>query len=285
MGRPKVDTVIPSIEEQALNQGLNPSYELPLFDFDNRERVRGVSYFQTLKYPDDLERSLRQIHSQARLRESETGLNFLSIALGFLEWYAADTADKPFLSPIIISTVRIEKNKEGEESNFTITQEADPALNLCLREKLLSDHGIALPDFDPEGSIEKYLEIIKELVEGQKNWRVHRYALIGFYSFAKLVMHKDLLEDEWDEEAGTHGILSELFGVSGGGPASFGEEYDVDQHELRSICPTLPLPADASQISAVIDALKGENLALEGPLRISVKAATRFGMNPATCFG
>ncbi len=95
--------------------------------------------------------------------------------------------------------------------------------------------------------------------------------IVGFFSFAKLRLYKDLDEESWphDQKLTEHKIIQDVLvgveNVGGAAVVSPREEYDLDKDPDGDRIPIV-LDADSSQHSAIIDVvLKGKNLVIEGP--------------------
>jgi hypothetical protein len=81
-------------------------------------------------------------------------------------------------------------------------------------------------------------------------------------------MFQDLDEAVWADAGGlaAHPVIGTLLGGNvETGAAMFAEEHDIDSPEVAEKVPLLALDADASQHSAIYDAMSGRNLVIEGP--------------------
>ena len=91
---------------------------------------------------------------------------------------------------------------------------------------------------------------------------------IGLFSFARQVMWSDLDPNKWPASARpeAHQLLGEIYGdVVGEHSDTVAPVYDVDHPDLEQQAPALVTEADASQLSAVIDAATDKNLVIQGP--------------------
>ena len=79
-----------------------------------------------------------------------------------------------------------------------------------------------------------------------------------------MAMYNDLDPNNW-LNLGEQNTLQDIFSGTSEGDGLTAEEYDVDDEKNHSNVPLLLNSADASQFSAVIDAMNGKNLALQGP--------------------
>lgn len=231
---------------------------------------------QTLYYPADLEAVLRAIHGKAQVAIEETGAGILYLSLGFLEWYESDDSDKPRLAPLFTVPVTLEKGKLDPQAglyryHLRYTGE-DIIPNLSLQEKLQADFGFALPGLDEETLPETYFQQIEAITETNKpRWKVRRYGALSLLNFSKMLMYLDLDPERWPQGGKNllnHEVIKRLFTSQTGehsGSESLSSEYHIDT--LDNIHQQFPLifDADSSQHSALIDAVNGENLVIEGP--------------------
>lgn len=231
---------------------------------------------QTLYYPDELEAVLRSIHGKSQVAIEETGAGILYLSLGFLEWYESEDSDKPRLAPLFTVPVTLEKGKLDPKASLyryhlRYTGE-DIIPNLSLHEKLQGDFGIALPSLDDEMLPETYLKKIQVIIEKNKpRWKVRRYGALSLLNFSKMLMYLDLDPMRWPQGSKNllnHEVIKRLFTSQAGNNSnteSLSKEYSIDT--LNNIHEKFPLiyDADSSQHSALIDAVNGENLVIEGP--------------------
>ncbi|SVC81524.1 uncharacterized protein METZ01_LOCUS334378, partial [marine metagenome] len=112
---------------------------------------------------------------------------------------------------------------------------------------------------------------VEAVIEGKQRWRVARKMLVGFFSFAKLRMYKDLDQSKWSN---THSIINHnlaravLVGAeNGSGSGSGGMEYGENSDKKEIIDEDIPvvLDADSSQLTAINNVQSGEDLVIEGP--------------------
>ena len=102
-----------------------------------------------------------------------------------------------------------------------------------------------------------------------KRWSVDDDAIhLGFFSFSKFLIYKDLDPTQWPEEQqpADHPVLRALYdpqGFGGESPA-IGEDQRIDDHPA-AVSLHQVVDADSSQTLAVIDAMDGRNLVIQGP--------------------
>ena len=258
--------------DHARSLGINPNMELPINASDQAKRIRGL---QTLKFPDELESTLELIAGDARLAEQEMGLSTLFLSFGFLEWYGSDTSDGKSFAPLLLLPVRLERQKISGKWNYSISSVADAVeVNLSLQKFLELEFGRRLPeieavDEDQSTSIEDYLSRVTNAMDGLARWKVHRWLVLGHFSFGRLAMYADLSLENWKQSPINHRLLKVILQGSedeyDANSLAPPNDYDVDDPEIEKLAPMLIQDADASQHSALVDAMRGTNLVIQGP--------------------
>lgn len=165
-------------------------------------------------------------------------------------------------------------NRKTGTYEYTLTYSGEDILpNFSLREKLRVDFGLALPDLDENTQPEFYFKEVAALIaKNQPRWGLRRHITLALLNFSKLLMYLDLDPARWPEGVSIteHPVVKQfLYGVSAeendGGAVGFGEEYIID--DIQDIHEKYPLidDADSSQHSALVDAIDGKHLVIEGP--------------------
>lgn len=252
----------PDIRAYAQRCGINPNFEL--------DGASG-NELQALAYPEELEATLKKIDQAARLSVEETGTNILHLVFGFLEWYESEESEVALRAPLLILPVLIKRGGVNPETGyFRYSLEysgEDIVENITLRYKLARDFGLELPPLAELDTPEQYFLKIAEFAKSRLNWKVRIEACLCMLSFGKLLMYLDLDPSKWpaSEELSKNVLLKALFeGTDRGETQSFATEYSIDENVEASAIPII-YDADSSQHSALIDALKGQNLVIEGP--------------------
>lgn len=252
----------------AEENGINPSYDLP--EPGGRDNpAHHDNKIQTLLLPDALERKTSALREDARIAEQELGLSTLHAAFGFLEWMESSDSQVTLFAPLVLLPVRIDREIRANRYRYFIQSGAgqDAVINLTLRERLLRDFNIKLPDFDDDDTPESYLRKVRSAVSSQRRWKTRRFVVIGHFSFARLAMYEDLDPGRWGEMPPHEQELvsSILAGAVRDGGDSVADEYEVDTPEVEKVVPLLITDADSSQYSALVDAMRGRSFALKGP--------------------
>jgi hypothetical protein len=252
----------PSIEAHARAQGIAPSYDLPEAPARSGTRRHRDKQIQTLLLPDQLERRGNALINKARTWQQEAGLNVLHVAFGLVEWSAPNERNSCF-APLLLAPVEMRKDATGEGPIFSVSQtEEDLEVNAAFAQMLKQDFDLVLPPYDKEQGIEVYLATVAALAPQNLGWRVRRQVVFGVFPSARLAMFHDLDP----ERHAAHPVICELLTGSERVVASpFADDYETDDLDAVGAAPPIVLNADASQLSTVVDALSGRNLAIEGP--------------------
>jgi len=269
----------PTAEEWAKRLGLETSYEVPGPGAEIKSDKHLDKAIQTLLFPHELEGSLWNLSLKAQSAIEESGANILYMAFGFLEWYEDSSSDIGRLAPLFLVPVRLNRgrlNRETDTYEYELTYSGEDILpNLSLREKLKIDFGLALPDLYESTAPEQYFSAVSKLISGYDRWVVRRYITVALLNFSKLLMYLDMDPDRWprDNKISNHPIVKGFLAgwveengkTSSSSSAIHEPDYTID--ELQNIHYNYPLifDADSSQHSAIIDAVNGRSLVVEGP--------------------
>lgn len=226
------------------------------------------AYLETRMGPDNLQKRLLKIAREAQTAEEESGVNILYLALGFLSWFEAKVSAVQREAPLILLPVQITRNQKTSAFEIRLRDD-DIVTNLPLQQRLKEDFGLVLPEIeiDDDWSPSQYFGQVEAAVASQSSWRVDRDGMqLGFFSFSKLLMYRDLAPDAWPQGAIaehelTRGLLYEGFEP---------EQPLIKSNERLDII--LPpenifhvVDADASQAIVIEEVCKGRNLVVQGP--------------------
>jgi len=252
----------PLAADQAESLGWHTSYDL------NTPSVHNAASqsLPVLLYVEDLETKTRKIGSAAKTAIEESGTNMLYLTLGFLEWYESDDSRQAHLAPLL--TVPVALNRQGAkgrafESSIEYSGD-DFETNLSLVEKMRRDFAIDIPAVEEEDTPETYFSRFEPIFNQKKRWRIRRHISLSLLSFGKLLMYRDLDVKLWPG-IGKHPLVTELFEGRKHETIVHAEEHLIDAPEIKHEVPFLIVDADSSQHSALIDAMRGQNLVIEGP--------------------
>ncbi|MBS1877540.1 MAG: DUF4011 domain-containing protein [Acidobacteria bacterium] len=238
------------------------------FDLDDAEEDE-VRSLPVLLYQERLDTVGRKIGTAARTAIEESGTNMLYLIFGFLEWYESDDSKQPHLAPLVSVPVTIDRTGGRARAIDTVIEASgeDIETNLSLVEKMRRDFGLELPFLEDEDTPIMYFEKFVEILKVKKQWRIRRQISLALLSFGKLLMYRDLDPKNWPKAASIakHPLVRELFEGSKSPTVSLAEEFPIDAPEIEKEVPHLIRDADSSQHSALIHALRGQNLVIEGP--------------------
>ena len=231
---------------------------------------------QTDETSENLQKRLLNTYRLANTAIEETGVNTLFIALGMLCWYEADQSDVEHKAPLVLVPAQLQRDGIRENFRVSCTGE-DIGANLSLIEKARADFGLVLPGQDmidqvADGTIDigDYFVLVEQSIQQSRlqGWRVDRDSVVlGFFSYNKIQMFRDLDNDVWPDRAGIveNPIISALFGDGFREPASaIPQDGHLDTHFSPQDTYHV-LDADSSQSLAVHDANGGRNLVIQGP--------------------
>ena len=252
----------PTAADYAATLGWRTSYDLEAGSADSE----GSRVLPVLHYLEGLETLTRKLGSAAKTAIEESGTNMLYLILGFLEWYEADDSQQPRYAPLLTIPVSLERSGgKGRVFESTIEYSGeDFTSNLSLIEKMRCDFAVEIPSVEDEDTPEGYFARFSLILEHKKRWRIRRQITLSLLSFGKLLMYRDLDPKAWPGVA-KHPLVKELFEGSKTETITHAEEYLIDAPEMQQYVPPLILDADSSQHSALIHALRGQNLVIEGP--------------------
>jgi very-short-patch-repair endonuclease len=255
----------PTAAAHAKELGWNTSFDLrdvpPADEYDGRLPV--------LHYAEHLNTLTRKIDDAARTAIEETGANMLYLSFGFLEWYESDDSDEPRFAPLVSVPVVLDR-VPGKGKAFRCELEysgEDFDTNLSLVEKMRRDMGLEIPLLGEDDSPDLYFQRFSDLLGVKKRWRVRSQMTLSLLDFSKLLMFRDLDPKNWPAHASIsqHQLVRELFEGQQTTGVARPEEFLIDDPALQPELPALICDADSSQHSALIDALRGKNLVIEGP--------------------
>jgi very-short-patch-repair endonuclease len=219
----------------------------------------------------ELDTRLVELYRGARNALQEGGSNTLFLALGFLIWSRPDKPDARIKAPLILLPVTLER--KSARSGFAIhAHEDEPRFNPTLVEMLRQDFELELgvplgelPRDDAGLDLTGIWKRVRAAIKDIRGWEVSEDVVLSMFSFAKYLMWKDLAERTGDLRKSP--VVAHLIDTPR-------EPYKTtvvfpDKHRLdREFSPQQvfsPLPADSSQLSAVMAAARGKDFVLIGP--------------------
>jgi very-short-patch-repair endonuclease len=207
--------------------------------------------------------------SDAWLTIQEQGVNTLFLALGMLQWKDDEAGKEPHFAPLVLIPVRLERKSARSFWQLSATDE-DPGFNLSLAEKA-KEVGLKLPAAPPletAEDLDALYRLLEEAVADKPGWAVARDRIaLGFFSFGKFLMYKDLDAAAWPQGARpadhalTAALLHDGFRERGGGLAP-----DADLDAARPPGKIMEIvDSDGSQAEALAEVAAGRSLVIQGP--------------------
>lgn len=221
----------------------------------------------------DTNNRLLALYRKAKSDMQEGGTNTLFLAAGFLRWKKSEHDPRSYRAPLLLIPVKI--SRRSAQSDFIIEHhEDDVRFNATLLEFLKRDFDLKIPELEGElprdesgYDLPLIFEIMRRKVRDVSGFEVVEDLAMSTFSFAKFLMWKDLVDrtDSLRESALVkHLVDNPTEPFLPDGSAVLPSAVDVD----RRVAPRdlfTPLPADSSQLSAVLAAQDGHDFVLIGP--------------------
>jgi hypothetical protein len=223
---------------------------------------------QTRLGPDALAKKLLKIAREAQTAEEESGVNILYLAMGFLTWFEDKASSVPREAPLFLLPVGLVRN--ARTSTYDVrARDEDAITNLPLQQRFRDDFGLDLPDLEiaDEWKPTDYFAAISSMASARERWKIDQDGIqLGFFSFSKLLMYRDLAASAWPDDAlATHALTRGLL------YEGFAREEPLFRatDRLDEVLPPEKLwyvvDADASQAKVIEEVRLGRNLVVQGP--------------------
>ena len=216
---------------------------------------------------------LLTLYRRARSDVQEGGTNTLFLAAGFLRWKKTEGDTRTYRAPLVLIPVKLERR--SAQSPFRITHhEDDVRINSTLLEFLKGDFDLRIPELEGELprdhsgiDVPLIFQIMRREVRDIGGFEVVEELALSTFSFAKYLMWKDLVDRS--DQLRQNRLVNHLID---GSKETYGqtedniriEPKDIDRRRLPRDLLT-PMPADSSQLAAVLDASEGRDFILVGP--------------------
>ena len=235
--------------------------------FKNSQEVQNESQIQTLHFSDEMNKILLKFLRDSRACEQEMGRNMLYLCLGFLKWKEVQYSEEYLLSPIICIPIEITKSNSSLFPNFSLrfANQNEVDINQALKEKLRVDFDIVFPEFDNYDCLE-FFQKLSKIIKDREGWEIKSDIAIDFLRFEKILMYQDLRDWKGKTPLEDIEVFKDIFQGRESDGEYFSQEYEIDNpshNELKNY--PLVVDADSSQHSAIIDAVQGKNIIIEGP--------------------
>ncbi|MDE9441304.1 DUF3320 domain-containing protein [Xenorhabdus bovienii] len=220
-----------------------------------------------------LEAALIDLYRKARNDLDEGGANTLFLAIGFLKWKKSADDPKTYSAPLILLPIRLERKSVLSGVTMHIIEE-EPRFNLTLLELLRHDFQLQLPALEGELptdesgiDVEGIWNTVRRAVRDVPGFEVTKELVIGTFSFSKYLMWKDLADRS--EQLVQHPLVKYLIERRTGEAklSSLGEFIQAEEldNKVKASEMFIPLPADSSQLSAIVASASGRDFVLDGP--------------------
>jgi very-short-patch-repair endonuclease len=221
--------------------------------------------------PESLDLSLRRIAEQQRTSIEEQGVNTVFLALGFLHYRESSSSDQTSRAPLVLVPVTLER-ASAKAGYRLLLAEDEPMVNPSLVEYLRRVHQFdsfpSLPepgDDDASVDLVPFLAAVADRVKHLENWRVTDEIVLAPFSFQKLVIYKDIEQNE--ATFATHPLVRRV--VLKEGEPAHGLPDDIRTLDLDGQYPPEKtnhvVDADSSQLRAIAAVAAGHDLVIHGP--------------------
>lgn len=220
---------------------------------------------------DEMDSRLTELFRNSRTTLQEGGSNTLYLALGFLSWTRDDKEGKKYRAPLILVPVTLERRSARSGFSMKLYDEEarfNPTLIEMLRQDFELELGVSdveLPKDDSGLDVAGIWKTVSHAIKDIKGWEVVEEVFLASFSFAKYLMWRDLTERT--EQLKQNPVVRHLIDTprdSYQSTVDFPDtrRLDVELPVKETFC---PLPADSSQLSAVVAGSKGKDFVLIGP--------------------
>jgi very-short-patch-repair endonuclease len=220
---------------------------------------------QTKLDKDQLEKRLLAMSRNAQTIIEEQGVNILYLTLGSLTWIDQEKST-PRHAPLLIVPVQLLRQTARQQFTLKWSQ-MDVEGNLSLQAKLKHDWGIdlPLPEIDENFQPSIYFAQVAETISSLSGWSVNPDCIVlGFFSFSKFLMYKDLDPTNWPEPSYLTEALSRILQMGYTEEDTFPMDTPLDD-----ILPVermdYVVDADSSQTIAIERVRANQSLVIQGP--------------------
>jgi len=252
-----------------------------LYELQNRENLRDEYARSALNRNEvlgtlektKLDSALVDLYRTARSDLDEGGANTLFLAIGILKWKKSADDPKSYSAPLILLPIKLERKSALSGVTMSMLDE-EPRFNLTLLELLRHDFELNISGLDGELptdesgiDVEGIWNTVRRAVRDIPGFEVTHELVLGTFSFAKYLMWKDLSdrsEQLLKSPLVKHLLERQAEGGDGIACNDFPRAEELDQKVTPAQLFT-PLPADSSQLAAVVASTAGHSFVLDGP--------------------
>lgn len=249
----KIEIVVPKIEELKQQNLIKESvsskeaYE-DLFS----SKVKSPNQALVFNKSFNAANVLKKIAKNDRVSFEETGISITYCAFGLINWNEQDDA-YTYQAPLLLVPIKI-IHDSPLKPYYIIATDDTPIVNANFSYSLLDKYNIELPTFEEADTLETYFTKATEVIS-RFNWTIEPYCCIGNFSFQKLSMYRDIIDNE---------------GLIFRNPVArkiIGAPTDETIETASSQKPQIHCiyDADSSQEEAIVMAKQGKSFVLQGP--------------------
>jgi very-short-patch-repair endonuclease len=220
----------------------------------------------------ELQAALIELYRKARLDLQEGGANTLYLAVGFLSWKREPDDTRSFRAPLVLIPVTLER-KTARSDVRMMAHDDKARFNGTLLEMLRQDFELRdldgleqeLPQDDSGIDVSAVLSAVRRAVRDMRGFEVVEEVMLGTFSFAKYLMWKDLTDRA--AQLTENRVVKHLLETP---RDPFPSDADIPKPEMLDTLVDpgalfTPLPADSSQLAAVVASARGCDFVLDGP--------------------
>ena len=252
-----------------------------LYEQQNRENLRDEYARSALNRNEvlgtleknKLDTALIDLYRAARSDLDEGGANTLFLAIGLLKWKKSADDQKSYSAPLILLPIKLERKSALSGVTMSMLDE-EPRFNLTLLELLRHDFELNISGLDGELptdesgiDVEGIWNTVRRAVRDIPGFEVTHELVLGTFSFAKYLMWKDL--SDRSEQLLKSPLVKHLLErkVEGNNAISYQDFPRAEELDQKTTPAELfiPLPADSSQLAAVVASTAGHSFVLDGP--------------------
>ncbi|MEZ6122406.1 MAG: DUF4011 domain-containing protein [Planctomycetaceae bacterium] len=227
------------------------------------------SLLHTILHPEELDRRLLSLVTDANALFQEQGTNVLYLAMGFLRWYESDEPNKPHDAPLILIPVELHRDKAGTRYSLKWTG-LEIETNLTLQIRLKIDFNIDLPNVPDveELNVDVYMKDVAKAVAGQSNFELlENDMVLWFFSFTKLLMYRDLDPTSWPKEKPLQErpLIRELLDTGFQPVEPLCGDNDLIDPLFDPAQTAHVIDCDSSQSLVIEEACRGRSMVIQGP--------------------
>jgi very-short-patch-repair endonuclease len=223
--------------------------------------------------PTELSARLTDLFRRSRNDLAEGGSNTLFLVMGFLRWKKSPTDDTSYTAPLLLIPVRLKRS--SAVSGYQLERiEDDTRINSTLLQMIRRDFEKdltwlegSLPADQSGIDVARVLQDVRAAIRDIPGFEVLDEAALATFSFVRYLMWKDLadrLDQLQQNRVVRHLTENPDQAFSSGVSTPFPRSQELDRkyrpHDLVH-----PLPADSSQLAAMVAAAEGQDFVLIGP--------------------